>query len=93
MPNPAEIAAKLTEHLLPGEMAAFLWLPNDGSWSRKHAHDTLPPDYPGDGLFCLWANKSPLIQGSGLTTGFARYRLSETGLAVRAHMEQADDPH
>lgn len=82
----AEVAAGLTEALLPGELAALLWLPADGSWSRQHAHDPLPDNYPGDGLFCLWANKSALIQGSGLTTGFSRYRLTPLGLAVRDHL-------
>lgn len=78
-----EIAAGLSRALLPGELAAFLWLPEDGSWSRVHPHDKLPHDYPSDGLFCLWANKSPLIAGAGLTTGFARYCLTPLGLEVR----------
>ncbi len=91
MTDAATIAKGLTNALLPGELSAFLWLPANGDWSRKHPHDILPLDYPRDGLFCLWANRSPLIEGSGLTTGFSRYRLTPLGLAVRAILEQETD--
>lgn len=89
--TPGEIARGLTKALLYGELTAFKWLPIDGSWSRKHPHDKLPDDYPRDGLFCLWANKSDLIEGQGLTTGFPRYRLTPLGLAVRAELERIAD--
>lgn len=89
--TPEQIAAGLTKAHLAGEVGAFLWLPSDGSWSRKHPHDALPDDYPGDGLFCLWANGSKLIEGQGLTTGFSRYRLTPLGQQVRTILENRND--
>ena len=86
-----KLAKSLTKALLPGEMEAFRWLPINGHWSRKHPHDKLPEDYPRDGLFCLWANKSKLIEGQGLTTGFPRYRLTPLGLALRNHLKGQND--
>lgn len=42
---PEQIAKGLTKAYLAGEVSAFLWLPLDGSWSRKHPHDAIPDDY------------------------------------------------
>ena len=88
MSQAEQIAAGLKKSMLSGEVTAFLWLPINGAWSRSHPHDRLPDNYPGDGLFCLWANKSKLVEGQGLTTGFSRYRLTPLGLEVRAILQE-----
>ncbi len=83
MTDAHEIAGKL----IRGEKEALFALPKTCEWWPKNARHHLGPDHPRDGLFYMWANRSPLVEGRGYTTGFVQNRLTPLGLRVRAILE------
>lgn len=85
--DPEQIAAGLTK----GEREALFALPESMEWWPKTERHHLGPDYPRDAIFFMWANKSPLIEARGYTTGFSRARLTHLGLAVRALISKEKD--